>query len=133
MKPSLRSALAAAIRAAPAALSAAGPINRATVVAIERASRWACACSTSGAVLPADIEDRRLAAATANIGVQTAQLYPDVAIGAQLGSVGAARDAYTSPTNFWGVGAVLKWQADQSAARAHPRRESLGQAGFGKF
>jgi len=62
--------------------------------------------------------ERQLAAATANIGVQTAQLYPDVAIGAQLGSVGAARDAYTSPTNFWGVGAVLKWQANQSAARA---------------
>ena len=62
--------------------------------------------------------ERQLAAATANIGVQTAQLYPDVAIGVQLGSVGAARDAYTSPTNFWGAGAVLKWQANQSAARA---------------
>jgi len=62
--------------------------------------------------------ERELAAATANIGVQTAQLYPDVAIGAQLGSVGVARDAYTSPTNFWGAGAVLKWQANQSATRA---------------
>ena len=62
--------------------------------------------------------ERELAAATANIGVQTAQLYPDVAIGVQLGSVGAARDAYTSPTNLWGIGALLKWQANQSAARA---------------
>jgi outer membrane protein, multidrug efflux system len=62
--------------------------------------------------------ERQLAAATANIGVQTAQLYPDVALGAQLGSVGAARDAFTSPTNLWGIGAVLKWQANQSAARA---------------
>jgi outer membrane protein, multidrug efflux system len=62
--------------------------------------------------------ERQLAAATASIGVQTAQLYPDVAIGAQLGSAGVARDAYTSPTNFWGLGAVLRWQANQSAARA---------------
>ena len=62
--------------------------------------------------------ERQLAAATANIGVQTAQLYPDVAIGIPVGSIGAARDAYTSPTNFYGLGAVLKWQANQSAARA---------------
>jgi outer membrane protein, multidrug efflux system len=62
--------------------------------------------------------ERQLAAATADIGVQTAQLYPDVALGAQVGSIGLARDAYISSTNFWGVGAVLKWQANQSAARA---------------
>jgi outer membrane protein, multidrug efflux system len=62
--------------------------------------------------------ERELAAATANIGVQTAQLYPDIAIGIPVGSIGAARDAYTSPTNFWGIGAVLKWEANQSAARA---------------
>ena len=62
--------------------------------------------------------ERELAAATANIGVQTAQLYPDISLGIPLGSIGAARDAYTSPTNFWGIGAVLSWQANQSAARA---------------
>ncbi len=62
--------------------------------------------------------ERELAAATANIGVQTALLYPDIALGIPVGSIGAARDAYTSPTNFWGIGAVLKWQANQSAARA---------------
>jgi len=62
--------------------------------------------------------ERELAAATANIGVQTAQLYPDIAIGIPVGSIGAARDAFTSPTNFYGIGAVLKWEANQSAARA---------------
>ena len=62
--------------------------------------------------------ERQLAAATANIGVQTAQLYPDIAIGIPAGSIGAARDAYTSPTNFYGIGALLKWEANQSAARA---------------
>jgi outer membrane protein, multidrug efflux system len=62
--------------------------------------------------------ERQLAAATANIGVETAQLYPDVAVGGEVGSAGLVRDAYTSPTNFWNVGVVLKWQVNQSAARA---------------
>jgi NodT family efflux transporter outer membrane factor (OMF) lipoprotein len=62
--------------------------------------------------------ERQLAAATANIGIQTAQLYPDVAIGGEVGSTGLVRDAYTSPTNLWNIGMVLKWQVNQSAARA---------------
>jgi outer membrane protein, multidrug efflux system len=67
--------------------------------------------------------ERQLAAATANIGIQTAALYPDVVIAAPLGSLGAARDAYTSPTNFWGIGSLLRWQANQNATRAR-----IGQA-----
>jgi NodT family efflux transporter outer membrane factor (OMF) lipoprotein len=62
--------------------------------------------------------ERELAAATAGIGVQTAALYPDIAIAAPLGSLGAVRDAYTSPTDFWGIGGLLHWQANQSATRA---------------
>jgi outer membrane protein, multidrug efflux system len=62
--------------------------------------------------------ERQLAAATANIGVQTALLYPDISVGIPVGSIGAARDAYISSTNFYGIGTVLKWQANQSAARA---------------
>jgi multidrug efflux system outer membrane protein len=62
--------------------------------------------------------ERQLAAATAEIGVATAQLYPDIQLAVPLGSVGATRDALTSPTNYWGVGVVLNWQANQSAARA---------------
>ncbi len=62
--------------------------------------------------------ERQLAAATAYIGVETAQLYPDIALGVQAGSVGATSDALTSPTNLWGIGAILNWQANQSAARA---------------
>lgn len=62
--------------------------------------------------------ERQLAAATAGIGVETAALYPDVVIGAPFGSLGAARDAYTSPTNFWGIGGLVRWQANQSATRA---------------
>jgi outer membrane protein, multidrug efflux system len=62
--------------------------------------------------------ERQLAAATAGIGVRTAALYPDITLAAPLGSLGAAPDAYTSPTNFWGIGALVHWQANQSAARA---------------
>jgi NodT family efflux transporter outer membrane factor (OMF) lipoprotein len=62
--------------------------------------------------------ERQLAAATASIGVQTAALYPDIVIAAPLGSLGAVRDAYTSPTNFWGIGSLVRWQANQNATRA---------------
>jgi NodT family efflux transporter outer membrane factor (OMF) lipoprotein len=62
--------------------------------------------------------ERQLAAATSRIGVATAQLYPDIQLGLPLGSVGVVRDAFISPTNYWGLGATLRWQANQSAARA---------------
>ena len=62
--------------------------------------------------------ERRLAAATAEIGVATAELYPDIQIGISGGSTGAVSDFLTGPTNFWSLGGTLKWQANQSAARA---------------
>jgi len=62
--------------------------------------------------------ERQLAAATAEIGLVTAQLYPDVQLGLSLGSLGATSDFLTAPTNFWNIGSILKWQANQSATRA---------------
>ncbi|MBM7125028.1 efflux transporter outer membrane subunit [Dyella flava] len=62
--------------------------------------------------------ERQLAAATANIGVATAALYPDVAIGASAGSAGSAADGFSAPTNFWGLGLVVNWQINRNAARA---------------
>jgi multidrug efflux system outer membrane protein len=62
--------------------------------------------------------ERLLAASTAEIGVATAQLYPDIQLGLSGGSIGLAKDAFTSPTNFWNLGIVVNWQANQDAARA---------------
>jgi len=62
--------------------------------------------------------ERRLAAATARIGVATADLYPRVALGLSAGSTGALTDILTGPTNRYGIGIGIHWQANQSVTRA---------------
>lgn len=62
--------------------------------------------------------ERRLAAATARIGVATAGLYPDINLGASIGSTGAMDDFLTKPTNRYNIGPGISWQLNQSAARA---------------
>ena len=61
--------------------------------------------------------ERQLAAATAEIGVATAQLYPDITLGMAAGSLGVHSDVLTSPTNYWQLGSILSWQANRNAAR----------------
>jgi multidrug efflux system outer membrane protein len=70
--------------------------------------------------------ERLLAAATAEIGVATAELYPDIQIGLTGGSIGVTTDAFTSPTNFWSMGAVVNWQANQDGARARIAAANAG-------
>jgi len=62
--------------------------------------------------------ERRLAASTAEIGVATAGLYPDVKLGASIGSTGAAGDFLKTATNFYGGGPAVTWELNHSAARA---------------
>ncbi len=62
--------------------------------------------------------ERRLAAAKAEIGVATAGLYPDVKLGASIGSTGAAADFLKRATNFYGGGPEVSWALNRSAARA---------------
>jgi outer membrane protein, multidrug efflux system len=62
--------------------------------------------------------ERMLAAATANIGVATADLYPDVTLGASVGSTGVMQDFLSPLTNRYGVGPGISWELNQSAARA---------------
>jgi NodT family efflux transporter outer membrane factor (OMF) lipoprotein len=62
--------------------------------------------------------DRRLAAATARIGVATAELYPRVTLGVSAGSTGSLTDLFTADTNRYGMGLGIHWQANQSITRA---------------
>ncbi|MBV8145048.1 MAG: TolC family protein, partial [Gammaproteobacteria bacterium] len=62
--------------------------------------------------------ERELAAATARIGVATADLYPDVTLGASVGSTGVLGDFLANRTNRFGLGLGIHWQANQSLARA---------------
>lgn len=62
--------------------------------------------------------ERQLAAATARIGVATAELYPQVTLGLTAGSTGALTDFLTERTNRFGLGLGIHWQANQSVTRA---------------
>jgi len=73
--------------------------------------------------------ERQLAAATARIGVATADLYPDVTLGISAGSTGALTDILTSPTNRYGIGLGIHWQANQSVARAQIKAAGAAATG----
>ena len=62
--------------------------------------------------------ERELAAATAQIGVATAALYPRVVLGASIGSTGLTRDFLSRPTNDFAIGPSVTWELNQSPARA---------------
>jgi NodT family efflux transporter outer membrane factor (OMF) lipoprotein len=62
--------------------------------------------------------ERRLAAATARIGIATAALYPDIRLGASLGSTGAAADLLSPLTNRFGIGPLISWNLHRSTVRA---------------
>jgi NodT family efflux transporter outer membrane factor (OMF) lipoprotein len=62
--------------------------------------------------------ERRLAAATAEIGVATSALYPNVSLGASVGSTGVVGDLFKPDTNRYMVGPGVTWELNHSAARA---------------
>jgi outer membrane protein TolC len=62
--------------------------------------------------------ERRLAAATARIGVATAALYPDIKFGASIGSTGHTSDFLTGLTNRFSIGPTITWNLDQRPIRA---------------
>jgi multidrug efflux system outer membrane protein len=66
--------------------------------------------------------ERQLAAATAQIGVATADLYPKINFGLTLGSTGDINDFLSGPTMTYGVGPLISWDfPQQSAIRARIR------------
>ncbi|RMU44741.1 hypothetical protein ALP29_100414 [Pseudomonas syringae pv. avii] len=62
--------------------------------------------------------ERQLAAATARIGVATGALYPDISIGATVGTVGLLENLGTPATNRWGFGPMISWTVPTNGARA---------------
>ena len=62
--------------------------------------------------------ERQLAAATARIGVATGALYPDIAIGASVGTVGLLDNLGQPATNRWGFGPMISWTVPTNGARA---------------
>lgn len=63
--------------------------------------------------------ERRLAAATARIGVATADLYPRIRLGGSLGSSGAGLgNVFGANPLTWLIGPLIDWTVNRSAARA---------------
>lgn len=78
--------------------------------------------------------ERKLAAATANIGVATGQLYPDISIGATVGTVGILDDLGRPATNRWGFGPLINWNIPTNGSRARIREaEASTQAALANF
>jgi outer membrane protein, multidrug efflux system len=70
--------------------------------------------------------ERRLASATARIGVAAAALYPSVGLGLDSGSSGKLTDLGRSRTNSWNLGGLIHWSFPDTAARARVRQASAG-------
>ncbi|EJM12334.1 efflux transporter, outer membrane factor lipoprotein, NodT family [Pseudomonas sp. GM18] len=73
--------------------------------------------------------ERRLAAATAGIGVATGELYPDISIGATVGTVGILENLGKPSTNRWGFGPLLTWTVPSNGSRARIREAEFATQG----
>jgi len=69
--------------------------------------------------------ERGLAAATARIGVATADLYPSISLGASLGSTGALPEFGAPAATRWGIGPLISWSLPISGGA----RARVAQAG----
>jgi NodT family efflux transporter outer membrane factor (OMF) lipoprotein len=71
--------------------------------------------------------ERQLAAATARIGVATADLYPKINFALNLESVGSIDNFLSGPTMAYGVGPLISWDfPQQNAVRAKIRAAEAG-------
>ncbi|MDH0745494.1 TolC family protein [Pseudomonas sp. GD03842] len=78
--------------------------------------------------------ERRLAASSAAIGVATGELYPDISIGATVGTVGIVDDLGDPSTNRWGFGGLINWTLPSNGARARIHMaEASNQAALAHF
>ena len=70
--------------------------------------------------------ERTLAAATADIGVATAALYPDIRLGASFGVSGMLEDFGKPMTQLWSIGPLVSWSIPDRGAHA---RVAAAEAG----
>ena len=80
--------------------------------------------------------ERRLAAATARIGVATADLYPSVTLGGSIGSTASSLGSLVSGSGFrFGLGPLISWNFPNTAiARARIGQAQAGaQAALARF
>lgn len=78
--------------------------------------------------------ERRLAAATAEIGVATGELYPDISIGASVGTVGLLENLGKPSANRWGFGPLLNWTVPSNGSRARIHQAEAGtKAALARF
>ncbi|WP_322011870.1 efflux transporter outer membrane subunit [Paraburkholderia sp. J12] len=73
--------------------------------------------------------ERQLAAATARIGVATAELYPSISFGAGVGSVGVTGDLFTPATNSWSFGPLINWTFPVNGQRARVQEAQAATSG----
>lgn len=79
--------------------------------------------------------EARLAAATARIGVATADLYPRISLGASMGSTGAGLgDLFGAGPLRWLLGPLISWNPNPTVARARiAGAEADGAAALASF
>ena len=79
--------------------------------------------------------ERRLAAATARIGVATADLYPRISLGGSIGSTGTGvGDLFGAGPLNWLLGPLLNWSINPTRARARiAGAEADSQAALASF
>jgi len=70
--------------------------------------------------------ERRLAAATARIGVATAELYPDIRLGASVGAAGLLEDFGAPLTQQWSFGPLISWTLPSSGTHARIHATEAG-------
>lgn len=70
--------------------------------------------------------ERRLAGATARIGVATAALYPSVTLGLGAGSTGLLADIGQPAANRWNVASLISWTLPGNGERARIRQTEAG-------
>lgn len=78
--------------------------------------------------------ERKLAAATARIGVAVAELYPDVRLGGSVGAFGLLEDIGEAPTRSWQIGPLISWTFPSASSHARIRAaESEADAQLAAF